>query len=206
MAITVELVGRIVVLGAAISLLVVGVAVLITERTRVRPEPVERAGGPLAFVNFLGIVGFVAVGAVCAIWRLGAVGPLAEPWDTVVRGVGMVTTIAAGLLAMWGLRSIGADMSTQAEVRPDTTLVTSGAFGFVRHPLYLSILLVWAGAALALLSWVLAAGWLVLTPMFVARSRLEERLLTDHFGKAYRDYARRVPMLLPRWPQARAPH
>jgi hypothetical protein len=74
---------------------------------------------------------------------------------------------------------MGRQMSSQAEVRPDTELVTGGAFRLIRHPLYLSILLLWAGGALALLSWGLALCTLILLPLFVARSRLEIFVATD---------------------------
>lgn len=192
-----EIVARFVVGASAASLFVIGLAVLAWEAVRRRAEPVERYEGPLAAVNFLGILGFVVVGLGTAITTAGTLGPLANPADAVLRVVGIVVVIAAGLLAAWGLRSIGGEMASQAEVLADTQLITGGAFALVRHPLYLSILLLWAGAAVALLSWLLAVCTVGLVPLFVSRSRLEERLLTEHFGDAYRRYAELVPMLVP---------
>lgn len=196
-----EFVARCAVVASSVALLAVGVAVLVFEQTRSRPDPVERDTGPLASINFVGILGFVVAGLVSAFSTLGTISPPPEPTDTIARAVGILGLWMAGLLAVWGLRSIGRQMSSQAEVRADTRLVTSGAFALVRHPLYLSILLLWASGALALLSWAMALCWLVLVPLFVARSRLEERLLIQHFGSDYIAYAARVPMLLPRWPR-----
>ena len=211
----VEIVARFAVAASSAGLLATGLAVLAMELRSKRPAPVERAGGPLAAVNFVGILGFAGLGAASAIWRFGSIRLAPGPVDTVVRILGIACLAAAGLLAAWGLRTIGRQMSSQAEVRPDTELVTGGAFGLVRHPLYLSILMLWAGGTLALLSWVLALCTLVLVPLLVARSRLEEELLLRHFGAAYASYASRVPMLLPRFgvprqhpgrpPRARAP-
>ena len=192
-----EFVARLVVGASAVALLAVGLGVLVWEARRSAGEPVRRDTGPLALVNFVGILGFAGVGFATAATMLGTLGPLPEPLDAIARLVGIVAVVAAGLLALWGLRSIGGEMSSQAEVRADTELVTTGAFGLVRHPLYLSILLLWAGSSVALLSWFMAACTIVLVPPFVARSRLEEKLLVDHFGDAYRRYADRVPMLLP---------
>ncbi len=194
----IELVARLAVIGSSLSLLAVGLAVLVREQAAGRSEPVHRDSGPLAIVNFVGIVGFVVVGLVSALTTLGTLPELAEPVGSTIRVVGVAVLIEAGLLAVWGLRSIGGQMSSQAEVRPDSVLVTSGAFALVRHPLYLSILLLWGGGALALLSPVMVLLGLALVPPFVARSHLEERLLVLHFGDAYLEYARRVPMLLPR--------
>lgn len=190
-------VARLVVAGSALSLLAVGLGVLTWEATRSRPEPVRREGGPLAAVNFVGILGFVGVGLASAVTQLGTFEAVSEPIDTIVRIAGVVGVVGAGLLATWGLRSIGRDISSRAEVRSGTSLVTTGAFALVRHPLYLSLVLLWAGASIALLSWFMALCTIALVPAFVARARLEERLLVDHFGDAYRRYAARVPMLLP---------
>jgi protein-S-isoprenylcysteine O-methyltransferase Ste14 len=192
-----QFVARLVVAASAVALLVVGLGVLAWEATRSHGEPAQRDTGPLALVNFVGILGFVGAGLATAVTVVGVLEPLPEPLDAVDRLVGIAAVVAAGLLALWGLLSIGGEMSSQAEVRADTELVTTGAFGLVRHPLYLSILLLWAGASVALLSWFMAACTIVLVPPFVARSRLEERLLVDHFGDAYRRYADRVPLLLP---------
>jgi protein-S-isoprenylcysteine O-methyltransferase Ste14 len=93
---------------------------------------------------------------------------------------------------------MGRHLVAPAEVRPDTELVTVGAFGTVRHPLYDSVLLLWAGASLALMSIVMSAGFVALIPAFYLRARAEEGLLARHFGDAWTAYAERVPMLLPR--------
>jgi protein-S-isoprenylcysteine O-methyltransferase Ste14 len=192
-----QLVARLAVGASSIALLAIGLGVLAWEATRHRSEPVAREGGPLAAVNFVGILGFAGVGFASAVTMLGAFDRLTEPFDPIARLVGVAAVAAAGILAMWGLVSIGRQMTSQAEVRAETELVTTGAFGLVRHPLYLSIVLLWAGGSVALLSWCMAACTVALVPPFVARSRLEERMLIDHFGDAYRRYAARVPMLLP---------
>ena len=193
----VESLARVAVAGSALSLGIVGLAELVWELQRSRPKPVLRDTGPLATVNFVGIGGFVLVGLGSALSMAGAI-PLPGPVGTMVHLLGIVVLAAAGSLAAWGLRSIGRQLASPPEVRPDTVLVTRGAFGLVRHPLFLSILLLWAGGALALGSWLMAFGGTVLVPAFVARCRLEERLLVAHFGGAYLAYAAHVPMLLPR--------
>ncbi len=196
-----ELVARWGVTAAAVGLLLTGLTVLVLELKSKRPAPVERDTGPLAAVNFVGILGFVGVGLGTANWMLGTIRSIPGWMDGALRVGGLVLLGGAGLLAAWGLLSIGRQMSSQAEVRPDTELKTDGAFRVVRHPLYLSILLLWAGGALALASWFMAACTAALVPLFIARSRLEERILMHHFGSAYRAYMSTVPMLVPAWPR-----
>jgi protein-S-isoprenylcysteine O-methyltransferase Ste14 len=194
---TVELAARALVLVCALSLLAIGLGVLAFEELSRRPEPVERDRGPLALVNFVGIIGFIVLAIPSAVAMVATLQALAEPADAAIRLVGIALLLASGLFEVWGIRSMGRQMASAAEVRPDTVLVTGGAFGVVRHPLYLSVLLLWAGGALSLLSWAMAVAWLLLVPAFVARARVEERLLSRHFGEAYSAYAARVPMLLP---------
>ena len=77
--------------------------------------------------------------------------------------------------------------------RPATTLVTSGPYRLTRNPMYVSLVLLYAGGALLLDSW-----WpLLFLPMVVvAIDRLviarEERYLLDAFGGHYDAYRRRV--------------
>jgi len=74
-----------------------------------------------------------------------------------------------------------------------TALVTSGPFRFTRNPLYLSLGLLVAGAALAVNSLallVMIIPWaVVMRRGVIAR---EERYLDAKFGEDYRAYCRRV--------------
>ena len=76
----------------------------------------------------------------------GGIGSIGRPVADGFRAAGILVLGCAGLLSIWGVRSMGRHLVAPAEVRPDTELVTAGAFEFVRHPLYASVLLLWAGA------------------------------------------------------------
>jgi protein-S-isoprenylcysteine O-methyltransferase Ste14 len=198
--ISVELAARLIVVAACLSQLAAGLAVLIREQIVSRPAPIERATGPLALVNYVGIALFIVVGLAVAITLGGTVrNPTGLPGDA-IRVLGVAVLCAAGFLAAWGIRTMGKHLVAPAEVRPDTELVTTGPFGLVRHPMYLSVLMLWAGGMLALLSWALAVGPALLVPAFCLRARAEEELLTRHFGAAYSAYIARVPMMLPGLP------
>ena len=85
-------------------------------------------------------------------------------------------------------------------VLADHKLVTGGAYGFVRHPVYLAALLVWLGLAVGYLSgtaFVVTAFYVI--PIYLLYVRSEEDMMLETFGDAYREYRRFVPMLVPRW-------
>jgi len=88
-------------------------------------------------------------------------------------------------------------------VKKNRELTTTGPYAWTRNPLYLGSMLMAAGFAMALLSWlvalVLALGFLVIyAPVIVA----EERFLRATFPE-YEEYSRRVPRLIPRLIPAR---
>jgi len=187
---------RALVLATGVALAVAGLGVLVREHTVRRPPRIELHLGPLSLVNYAAIGFYVVLGPALALW----VQPGPEtPLQASVRVAGIAMLGLATWVEIWAIWTMGRNLVSDAEIRPDTELVTHGPFGRVRHPLFASLLLLWAGAAAGLLSSVLAAGFLVLAPAFYLRARVEEAMLTRHFGSAYLEYASCVPMFVPRF-------
>ena len=103
----------------------------------------------------------------------------------------------------WGIWSLkSADLfGTDSVLRgsgptpPPATIVVRGAYRWVRHPLYLTtLMMIWFYPDLTadrLLFNILFTGWIIIGTV------LEERDLVESYGKDYRNYQRRVPMLIP---------
>ena len=78
---------------------------------------------------------------------------------------------------------------------PPSVLTVRGPYRWVRHPLYLVVLvLLWASPVVTADRLLLDVLW---TAWIVAGTILEERDLLAEFGAPYHDYQRRVPMLVP---------
>lgn len=76
-----------------------------------------------------------------------------------------------------------------------STLVTSGPYALVRHPLYFfSLLILWFNPTMTLSGLILNV---LATVYFGVGSKYEERRLQDEFGEGYTAYKARVPYLLP---------
>jgi protein-S-isoprenylcysteine O-methyltransferase Ste14 len=83
-------------------------------------------------------------------------------------------------------------------------LATSGPYACTRNPLYLGSALMGAGLALAGGNWILALACVVLfAAVYWPVIRREEAYLRREFGEVYENYARAVPLLLPRFPLRR---
>lgn len=118
---------------------------------------------------------------------------------------GYAAGLAAGLASFWiragAARALGRFWSMQVELRRDQPLVTSGPYGWVRHPIYLAACFEMAAVLILCASpWALAAALVLFVPALAWRLRVEERAMREHFGPAYQAYAAQVPALLP-WPR-----
>src|SRR3954471_4919382 len=103
----------------------------------------------------------------------------------------------AAFLLMLAARVTFGRRSFHAAANPTAGgLVTTGPYGYVRHPIYAAVLyFIWAGTLDTFSS--AACGWaLLLTAGAVTRMFIEERMLTERYPE-YRDYMRRVRRVMP---------
>lgn len=114
------------------------------------------------------------------------------------RWLGIAMGIGADALAYWVFRSLGNNISPTVVTRKTHTLVTSGPYRWVRHPLYAMGMIAYLGFALlaenALIAAIAVVGFLLLN----VRLPREEARLIERFGDEYRDYMRRTGRFLPR--------
>ncbi|MDD5679202.1 MAG: isoprenylcysteine carboxylmethyltransferase family protein [Kiritimatiellae bacterium] len=84
------------------------------------------------------------------------------------------------------------------KILPDRSLVQSGPYRLMRHPLYLAYCLEALSIPLVLHAfWAFTFGLLVFVPLEIYRAYYEERFLRETFGAAYRDYVARVWAFFP---------
>jgi protein-S-isoprenylcysteine O-methyltransferase Ste14 len=92
----------------------------------------------------------------------------------------------------------GTNWSENLELREDHQLVTSGIYKSIRNPMYAALSLYGIAQTLLLSNWIAGPCFLVqFTLMFILRLRAEERMMSEKFGQAYEEYARRTKRLIP---------
>lgn len=119
------------------------------------------------------------------------------------KGILQVVALALSTTGVWvimramkvynGRKFLG----LKPEAEEDQHLVTSGLNAYVRHPLYSGTLLILMGyflfnpkhSSLILLT--------VSVLYIIVGAKLEERKLTKVFGDVYKEYRKKVPMLIP---------
>jgi protein-S-isoprenylcysteine O-methyltransferase Ste14 len=163
------------------------------------PEALQRRlhGGPTAETRPVQRIAITAiVGSVLALLVVSALDHRFG-WSSVPRPVNVVgyVMVFAGLTVAQVVVIQNNYAAANVTVEHDQTLVSTGLYGIVRHPMYSGTLIMMLGTPLALDSlW----GLLVLIPAVLAlalRIDDEEKLLTDELS-GYREYRAKVPYRL----------
>lgn len=143
--------------------------------------------GQLAFALFFGVVWVMDTFILKLTTFLNPIVP------GFIRGpIGIVFLILAGFLAWKGLAIVF------GEERETPGVIRKNVFSVIRHPIYMSEILLYLGLIMLSLS-LAAAGVMVLAVIFFHLiSRYEEKLLLEFFGEDYKQYMQDVPMWFPR--------
>ena len=117
-------------------------------------------------------------------------------WSLISLVIGLGLGLAGFLLSIAGLLRLGPNLTPLPHPKDDATLVETGVYGLVRHPIYSGIILAafgWAGIRASTLTLLYVA---LLFIFFDFKTRREERWLAAKFT-AYTAYQGRVRKLIP---------
>jgi protein-S-isoprenylcysteine O-methyltransferase Ste14 len=130
--------------------------------------------------------------------QLAAIAAIVLPWSALAfHGEGFVPLALGALVGAWTLTANRpGNFSIFPEPRAKARLVTSGPYRFVRHPMYLAVLLLALGCAAGWRTWIHAIAFVVLAIVLHRKAGLEERYLLAQFPD-YRGYLERTPRILP---------
>jgi protein-S-isoprenylcysteine O-methyltransferase Ste14 len=113
-----------------------------------------------------------------------------------LRVVGLLILTVGGVFGTGGMLALGRNLTPFPKPIEGGSLVTTGVYGIVRHPIYTGLILGTLGLTLFranLLGLALAAALFI---FFDLKSRREELWLCDAYA-GYADYQRRVKKLIP---------
>lgn len=111
-----------------------------------------------------------------------------------------VLSYALGIWLFWrSHKDLDRNWSASLEVRESHTLITHGVYQQIRHPMYSAIILMFLAQALFIANWLAGlSGLAAFAALYLTRVDQEERMLTEQFGDAYREYCRVSGRLIPK--------
>lgn len=119
--------------------------------------------------------------------------------------VSWLLLLVSVVLVVWGvvlLRRLGRSRPTtvgspEFEWENTETLVTTGIYRHIRHPMYSALLFLAWGALLKSVSIITLVLAVVATIAVAATAKAEEAENVTRFGQEYRDYMKRIPRFVP---------
>ncbi len=119
------------------------------------------------------------------------------PMLSVQTIVGLALVVIGLIIAIVAAVTLRRFYSSTLVIRKDHQLITRGVYRFTRHPIYLGVLMVSMGMPVYVSSLYGLLIMLALIPLVLNRIRMEERMLSDEFGDAYRAYQGATRKLIP---------
>lgn len=158
----------------------------------------KRAEGWVSkLAGILGLAGFVAILAY-------VIQPDWLSWATLslplwLRWTGVGIALLGFALLQWAQNTLGKSWSDAPRMIREQSLVTSGPYQFIRHPIYAAFILILGSTLLVSANWFIGLTWIGMTALEIAsRIGFEETLMLEYFGEQYREYMKRTGRLLPR--------
>jgi len=124
-------------------------------------------------------------------------------WNQIIAWLLLILCIIPLVFGVRALRTRGKPIK-QREGNPSllafektTTLVTTGIYHYIRHPLYSSLFLLTWGIFFKAPSWIGATLAVIATLFLIATARADEAECTHFFGPQYQEYMKTTRMFVP---------
>lgn len=167
-----------------------------------------KAAGLLLGHREEGVFLSVALGLPYLAYCVGIVVYLIEPewtaWSSIgitpwVGWFGVVPLFVGGALILWGASHLRGNFALSIATKEHHTLVKTGPYRCVRHPLYSAFVVEAVGVSLLMANWFVALMVVTFWAVLTYRTRLEEDNLINRFGDEYRDYMTKSGRFVPRF-------
>jgi protein-S-isoprenylcysteine O-methyltransferase Ste14 len=157
-------------------------------------------GSVTKLAGILGVLGFIAILVYVIDPNLLVWASLSLPlW---LRWAGVSIALLGFALLQWAQNTLGENWSDTPRMIKEQTLITSGPYQSIRHPIYTAFLLIMGSTLLISANWLIGFSWVGMTVLETAsRIGFEESLMLEYFGDQYRDYMKKTGRLLPRFMQ-----
>ncbi len=122
------------------------------------------------------------------------------PMPIWVRWFGVATALFGFGLLQWSQNTLGKNWSDTPRMMREQSLITSGPYQWIRHPIYSAFMLILGSTILVSANWLIGISWIGMTILEIAsRILYEESLMVDYFGDQYLTYQEKTGRLLPRF-------
>ena len=154
-------------------------------------------GSASKIAGLLGLLGFITIVAYVA--KPTWLGWAALPFPNWLRWFGVAIALFGFGLLQWSQSTLGKNWSDTPRMMKTQTLITSGPYHYIRHPIYTAFILILGSTLFISANWLIGLAWIGMT-LFEVVSRIffEESLMIEYFGDEYHEYMKKTGQLLPK--------
>ena len=114
------------------------------------------------------------------------------------RYIGVAVIFAGIAFRLYAVAALGKYFTVDVTIRATHQLKTDGIYTYIRHPSYLGSLISFIGMGMTFNNWLsLIIIMVAILVVFINRIKIEEQVLTQHFGTEYTEYKKRTIGFLP---------
>ncbi|NJD60330.1 MAG: isoprenylcysteine carboxylmethyltransferase family protein [Anaerolineae bacterium] len=170
-------------------------------RAQERPSGLETGSSKIILrTSYLAVASLFFIALAVVIWKPLPV-HLSSIAEFIILLLGAVLYFPSLLLYLWGMHTLGSNFNASSgfgvRLQQDHKLVTSGPFAYIRHPMYLGVILACWGGLLMYLTWTMLVYAIMMFGL-IYRAHKEEAALFIEFGDTWEAYRQRVPGWVPR--------
>jgi protein-S-isoprenylcysteine O-methyltransferase Ste14 len=158
----------------------------------------QREEGTVSKISgLLGMTGFISTAAYVINPNWLAFAGL--PFHAWARWAGVGIAVIGFALLQWAQATIASSWSDAPRMMKGQTLITSGPYRVIRHPIYTAFILILGSTLFISSNWLIGLCWLGMTTLeVISRIGFEESLMIEFFGDQYRQYMKKTGRLLPK--------
>lgn len=147
--------------------------------------------------SLLGMAGFISLIVFIINPNWLAFASLSFPFWLRWTGVGI--TLVGFALLQWSQVTLGKSWSDTPRMMKEQTLITSGPYRTIRHPIYTAFILILGSTLFISSNWLIGLCWVGMTLLeVVSRIGFEEALMVEYFGEQYHEYMKKTGRLFPK--------
>ena len=142
---------------------------------------------------WLSIILFITSGVFVAIYYSAPIS-----FNNNLNLIGLIIITIGIIIRVISIKQLGRFFTVNVTIRKDHQLIQNGFYKYIRHPSYTGSLLSFLGFGFSLNNWLsLILVFMPILLSFIHRMNIEEKVLTEQFGKEYSDYIKRTKRLIP---------
>lgn len=113
------------------------------------------------------------------------------------RLIGLIVYLIFSWLQIISFKKLDTNYSQEVVIKKNHQLVTAGIYSVIRHPQYLSQILLDLGSGLAVMSYVVLPLAIIEIPVLIMRAVLEDKLHNKYFGEKFTAYKKKSGFFFP---------